>query len=200
MTALPRLAFLALAVLSLALLAGCGGEPAGPAPEEPYPEAYAGTPWGEAVNGLALAVEIPQMTYAEGEALSLTVRAKNVSGGPLKLPSFEDHMWYYRLRFESLDGGPAFDSANRENVDFDRAPDLTLGDGEVWTKEVPLTEHGRSLRVIENRKPGDDWDYRDHLPAGRWHAWLELGLPTADGYWSGTVRSNVLEIRIGEAP
>ena len=77
-----------------------------------------------------------------------------------------------------------------------------LGDGEVWTKELKLTEEGRFLRVIPNRKPGDDWDYREELPAGSWRAWLEYdgGMKGRAGFWAGRVRSNVLEIVIQAAP
>lgn len=177
----------------VALLAACGGPP-----EESGPTGF----WGEPVAGLALGLEPPQTSFTVEEAMTFTVRAKNVGALPLVLGHFEDHMWWYRLKFVSLDGGPDFDAANTELLDFDKPPDRTLQSGELWTKELALTKEGRFLRVIPNRKPGDDWDYRDRLPPGRYRVVLEYAWTRAEprSYWTGRARSNELELEITPAP
>ena len=179
--------------LLVLLLAACG---------TPCEEPASTGVWGEAVDGLMLGVEPAQPTFTVEEEMAFTVRAKNVGTTPLVLGHFEDHMWWYRLKFESRDGGPDFDAANEELLDFAEPPDHTLPAGAVWTKELELTKDGRFLRVIPNRQPGDDWDYRDHLPPGRYRATLEYRWSRAEpkGYWTGTVRSNVLEVEITPAP
>lgn len=183
---------IALFVAPLLLLVACGGPC-----EEPEPTGY----WGDAVNGLTLGVEPAQTSFSVDDEMAFTVRAKNEGTSPLVLAHFEDHMWWYRLTFESLDGGPDFDAANEELLDFSESPDHTLPAGETWTKELPLTQEGRFLRVIPDRKPGDDWDYRDRLPPGRYRVMLQYRWTRAEpkGYWTGTVRSNVLELEITPA-
>ena len=74
-----------------------------------------------------------------------------------------------------------------DNVDRARDEIVELNDG-----------RRRFLRHIENRQPGDDWDYRDALPPGTYRVSLQYEPSTTDeAYYRGTPRTNEVDISIG---
>ena len=142
-----------------------------------------------------------RVAYGPDDKMVFGVRARNVGEDPLKLHFFDDNMWHYHVRFESIEDGPAFAGGSGLFLDFSVPPDVTLKPGESWTRSADLSEERRRyLRIIENRKPGDDWDYRDVLPAGRYRAYLEYApkIGKREGYWKGAVRTNTVEITVTE--
>ncbi len=178
-------------VLTSALmgLSACG-DPA-PSPRGPG--------WGPPENGLMLRLAFDETRYREGDPVTITVEANNVSSEQLTLFHFEDETWWYHVTFENLGEGPDFLGGAGLFIDFSEPPNATLAPGGVWAKTAELSdERRRFLRIIENRKPGDDWDYRTSLPPGRYRAWLEYapgGSGDAD-LWKGRVRSNTVEVEV----
>ena len=197
---LRSVSLLALLLLGLAACGECATPPDG-GPPVPGETAADKSPWGEAVGGLALGLDVPQDVYGPGDKMVFSVRARNVGEDPLKLHFFDDNMWHYQTTFENVGDGADFRGGSGLFLDFSEPPDVTLGPGEAWTRSADLTEERRRyLRIIENRKPGDDWDYRDVLPAGRYRAYLEYApkIGNGAGYWKGTVRTNTVEITVTE--
>jgi hypothetical protein len=170
-------------------------DPAGAPASEGSPPAPAEA-WGEAAGGLALRLELDQVDYAADQRISATIRARNSGAGDLRLFDFM-HDWVYHVRFESLDGGPAFAGGSGTFIEYDAPEHVILAPGKEWSRKIGLSEeHRRYLRIIPDRKPGDDWDYRPALPAGRWRATITYGHggDGSDGFWTGSVRSNPVDI------
>jgi hypothetical protein len=173
-------------------------KPARPSGPEaaPIPAVSAPPPaWGEATGGLALRLELDRAEYTADQEIIATVRARNEGTGELRLFDFA-HDWVYQVRFESLDGGPAFAGGSGTFIEYDAPEHVILAAGREWARTVGLSdEHRRYLRIIPDRKPGDDWDYRPALPAGRWRATITYAMGAGHaGFWSGTARSNPVDI------
>lgn len=196
-------------ILALAL-AACGTEPGKPPPSAPggaaptvTTPAGAAVPapapeaWGETVGGLALRLTLDRETYGPGERITATIRARNTGAAPVTLHDFA-HDWVFHVRFDSLDGGPAFLGGAGTFIEYDAPEHVTLAPGGEWKRTVGLSEeHRRYLREIVGRKPGDDWDYRPALPAGRWRATISFGHQGADGgFFTGAVRSNAFDVTV----
>jgi len=191
---------LVLFLLGLAACGECATPPVG-GPSVPGETAADEAPWGDAVGGLALGLDVPQEVYGPSDEMVFGVRARNVAEDPLKLHFFDDNMWHYRITFEDAGDGSDFWGGSGLFLDFSEPPDVTLKPGASWTRSADLTaERRRYLRIIEDRKPGDDWDYRDVLPAGRYRAYLEYAPKVGNraGYWKGTARTNTVEITVTE--
>jgi hypothetical protein len=182
------------------VLAVRGGPDDGPGPAEtPPPPA-----WGEAFGGLQIGLDAERTTWAPGENLVFSVRARNVGEEPLVLELFHTE-WFHRIRFESLDGQADWDGGAGAFGDYTELPTSTLEPGQAWSaKAEPYDGERRYLRIIPDRQPGDDWDYRDRIPPGRYRITVAYerrapkGLdPRREGRWFGVATSNAIDIVIG---
>lgn len=192
---------LLLALAAALLLARCGREADPGSIDGPPVEAPGSGAWGESVGGLVIGLDVPRAVYQTGDRMVFGVRARNDGAEAILLPFFDDSMWHYRVTFENLGDGPDWWGGSGLFVDFSEPPDVTLEPGQTWEQEADLNEERRRyLRIIPGRKPGDDWDYRDHLPAGRYQVWLEYVAPGSlkPDAWKGKVRSNVVEVTVEE--
>ena len=190
-------------VLLLLGLAACGGDVAPPKALPPVSEGMPPQdgPWGEEVGGLVLGLDVPQDAYRPDDPMVFGARARHGGVDALRLHFFDDNTWHYHVTFENVGEGPDFWGGSGLFIEFAEPPDVTLKPGESWARSADLTsERRRFLRIIENRKPGDDWDYRDRLPAGRYRVHLEYGPKIGDraGYWKGVVRTNEVEMTVTE--
>ena len=198
---------LAAAVLA-ALAVACGQRSPDPLPEAPpaLPAAPApGPSCGDPVNGLAIGLSLDRPEYGAKDRIRATLRARNAGDAAFTCCGFLED-WVYHVRFDSLDGGPAFLGGAGTFIEYDAPQNRVLAPGEEWTVTVGLEdEHRRYLREIPDRKPGDDWDYRPGLPPGRWSATVVFDRPPpaegpADGppWYRGRAVSNAVEIRVTE--
>ncbi len=193
------------AALALLLAIACGGPPpATPAPPPTVPDAPERV-WGEPANGLAIGLAFDRATYGPEDRITVTVAAKNTGTSDFTLYGFLED-WIYHVRFDNVDGGPAFLGGSGTFIEYEGPQNHVLRAGEEWKTTVGLSEeHRRYLREIPDRKPGDDWDYRGSLPAGRWRATLTFARTAPSGgaaadppYWAGRAVSNTPEITVTE--
>ena len=153
--------------------------------------------WGEPVAGVSVGLEAARATWTEGEPMAFTVRVRNGSKAAANLHDL-GHDWFLRVNFETADGGESFLGGSRLNIEYSSSADVTLAAGETWTRKIVLHDDGHEfLRIIPDRRPGDEWDYRKVLPPGRYKARISYESGADAGkFWTGTVTSQAVLITV----
>jgi hypothetical protein len=134
--------------------------------------------------------------------MTFTVRVQNASPDPILLPAFDDETWWRHVRLEGLDGQGAFLGGAGFHVDFASSPDRTLAAGETWTGTAVMNDaRRRFLRIVPDRKPGDEWDYRRSLPPGRYRATLSYAgragaAPAGAPRFAGQVHARPVDLTV----
>jgi hypothetical protein len=179
------------------LIASCGAKPPSPAVGQGETNPPADTSWGEPVDGLQLGLFFHRRSFRAGEEITASVRAKNDGESPIVLYNF-DHEWYHLLTLTNMEDSTCWLGGAGLFIDVDRPQTVTLAPGQLWERTAVLNDgERRFLRIIENRKPGDDWDYRDSLPGGRYRVAIEFHSGNKDSrFYQGTPRTNEVEILI----
>jgi hypothetical protein len=173
------------------LFAACGTEPSPPAgaPEE--------SPHGRSEAGLEITIHFPRTTFGPEEKITAEVLARNTGEAPLRLFNF-DLDWWHQLTLTNIEDGSRWLGGAGLFIDVEAPLDLTLPAGGTWKRTAKLNDgRRRFLRIMENRQPGDDWDYRESLPAGRYRVSIRYEPGISDeSYYLGTPTSNEVEISI----
>ncbi|MBI2920730.1 MAG: hypothetical protein HYY18_06550 [Planctomycetes bacterium] len=153
--------------------------------------------WGEPVAGISVGLEAARETWTEGEPIAFTVRVRNGTKDPLNLYDL-GHTWFLHVTFETADGAESFLGGSRLNRDYSSSADVTLAAEETWTKKIVLHDDGHEfLRIIPDRRPGDDWDYRKVLPPGRYKARISYERGADSGkFWTGRAVSRAVAIAV----
>ena len=180
-----------------AVFVACGTESPAPAGDPEVADSPEKIAWGEAEDGLQIGISFERRKFRTEEEITATVRARNAAKKPIVLFNF-DLDWWHRVTLVNVANGTRWLGGAGLFIDVDKPLDVRLPAGGTWERTAELNNgESRFLRLIENRKPGDDWDYRDSLPPGRYRVSIDHEPGTTDeAYCRGTPRSNEVEIRV----
>jgi len=140
------------------------------------------TPWGGNIFGLRVGLDAAKKEFAQGEDLVFTIRAENVSTKSLKLPHFADAAWGMYLGFQGETQGTDF-SCRGPALDNSDANDYVLKPGEIWSKQVNLSNGGQLSRSKQG--PVDSLPPDVYEIYGGYTNNKNASKNAGQGYWAG---------------